>query len=361
MHGANPRDAIHSFNIRCSSSGKTILEQVLGQPSAVVGIGEDEFGLRYNLMAPVVDDGALELYQQARQYAARLAGSTPNGRIDRTRCRTISPASGIAFDLHTLRHSLHSALLVEVLRKYGSEAQEGNGQPKLDRTPDLTTPAQGLDKPNGGNTALLTPTAPNPQPDSVVREETQTHRHTAFLHLAKRYIVPAIGKPEGLRLVFDIETDGLREAATRIHCMVIADLDSNRVDEFGPNQIDAGLARLSEATYLTGHNIIGFDLPVLRRLHNWAPAHTATVVDTLIASRLVLANIDELDDQAAAMGDPKLGKLRGRHALGFPSASLPGSRAAAVQGCIRPGITMGVRIRHKSASAHHSFAGTVRK
>jgi hypothetical protein len=155
MHGANPRDAIHSFNIRCSSSGKTILEQVLGQPSAVVGIGEDEFGLRYNLMAPVVDDGALELYQQARQYAARLAGSTPNGRIDRTRCRTISPASGIAFDLHTLRHSLHSALLVEVLRKYGSEAQEGNGQPKLDRTPDLTTPAQGLDKPNGGNTALF--------------------------------------------------------------------------------------------------------------------------------------------------------------------------------------------------------------
>jgi hypothetical protein len=48
-------------------------------------------------------------------------------------------------------------------------------------------------------------------------------------------------------------------------------------------------------------------------------------------------------------------------ALGFPSASLPGSSAAAVQGCTRPGITMGARIRHKSASAHHSFAGTVRK
>jgi hypothetical protein len=43
------------------------------------------------------------------------------------------------------------------------------------------------------------------------------------------------------------------------------------------------------------------------------------------------------------------------------SASLPGSGAAAVQGCTRPGITMGARTRHKSASAHHSFAGTVRK
>src|SRR5262249_54156393 len=39
------------------------------------------------------------------------------------------------------------------------------------------------------------------------------------------------------------------------------------------------------------------------------------VVDTLITSRLVLANMGELDDQAAAMGDPSLGKLRGRHSL----------------------------------------------
>src|SRR5262249_13834727 len=50
-------------------------------------------------------------------------------------------------------------------------------------------------------------------------------------------------------------------------------------------------------------------------LHNWVPAPTVTVVDTLIASRFVLANIGELDDQAAAMGDPKLGKLRGRFSL----------------------------------------------
>ena len=116
-------------------------------------------------------------------------------------------------------------------------------------------------------------------------------RHANFLRLASRYVVPAIGRPEGPRLVFDIETDGLLEAATRIHCIVVADLDSNRVDEFGPDQIDAGLARLSEATYLTGHNIVGFDLAVLHRLHGWAPAPTVTVVDTLITGRLVLANI----------------------------------------------------------------------
>jgi DNA polymerase I-like protein with 3'-5' exonuclease and polymerase domains len=140
-------------------------------------------------------------------------------------------------------------------------------------------------------------------------------RHNNFLRLASRYVVPAIGKPKGPRIVFDIETDGLLGAVTRVHCIVAADLDSGRVNEFGPDQIDAGLARLSEATVLVGHNIIPFDLPALRQLHGWTPAADCIVVDTLITSRLVLADIGDLDDQAAAMGDPKLGKLRGRHSL----------------------------------------------
>jgi RecA-family ATPase/DNA polymerase I-like protein with 3'-5' exonuclease and polymerase domains len=144
---------------------------------------------------------------------------------------------------------------------------------------------------------------------------TPPRRHTNFLRLASRYVVPAIGKGEGLRLAFDIETDGLLETVTRIHCIVIINLDSGRVVEFGPDRIDAGLARLAEATYLVGHNIVGFDLLVLQRLRGWATAPTVTVVDTLIASRLVLANIGDLDDQAAAMGDPKLGRLRGSHSL----------------------------------------------
>jgi DNA polymerase I len=159
---------------------------------------------------------------------------------------------------------------------------------------------------------------PNDQAPADHREaanEQTSRRHAAFLRLASRYVIPAAAKAAGTRQVFDVETDGLLEAATRIHCIVVADLDSNRVDEFGPDQIDAGLARLSEATDLFGHNIVGFDLRVLHRLHGWVPAPTVTVVDTLITSRLVLANIADLDDQAAANGDPKLGKLRGSHSL----------------------------------------------
>lgn len=40
-----------------------------------------------------------------------------------------------------------------------------------------------------------------------------------------------------------------------------------------------------------------------------------SIVDTLITGRLILPNVADLDDQAAAMGDPPLGKLRGRYSL----------------------------------------------
>jgi RecA-family ATPase/DNA polymerase I-like protein with 3'-5' exonuclease and polymerase domains len=141
--------------------------------------------------------------------------------------------------------------------------------------------------------------------------------HRVFCRLASRYIIaaPAADETPRLRLGFDVETDGLRDSATKIHCIVIADLDGDQIDAFGPDQINAALARLSEADYLIGHNVCGFDLAVLQRLYGWAPKPDCRVVDTLIASRLILANLDDLDDEAAAMGDPKMGKLRGRHSL----------------------------------------------
>lgn len=115
--------------------------------------------------------------------------------------------------------------------------------------------------------------------------------------------------------MFDIETDGLLDAATTVHCIVVADLDSDQVDEYGPEQIKAELEHLARADYLTGHNILTFDLPMLRRLHGWQPKADCVVVDTLVAARLILPNLSDLDDQAAGMGDPKLGRLRGRYSI----------------------------------------------
>lgn len=136
-----------------------------------------------------------------------------------------------------------------------------------------------------------------------------------FTRLAGRCITVAIVKTGGLRLAFDAEANGLVDDASALHCVVVADLDSDQINEYGPAQITAALEHLTHANYLTGHNISGYDLPLLQRLHNWTPSPDCVVMDTLIASRLILPHLDDLDAQAAAMGDPALGKLRGRHSL----------------------------------------------
>jgi DNA polymerase-1 len=139
---------------------------------------------------------------------------------------------------------------------------------------------------------------------------------SAFTHIARRFIVPATGvRSDGLRSAFDIEANSLLHTATAVHCIVIIDLDSGQIYEYGPGQISAALAHLARADYLTGHNITGYDLPLLERLHGWRPKPGCTIVDTLVASRLILPNIADLDDQAAAMGDTPLGALRGRYSL----------------------------------------------
>jgi hypothetical protein len=48
----------------------------------------------------------------------------------------------------------------------------------------------------------------------------------------------------GPRVVFDIESDGLLDSATKVHCVTVADLDSDKTEVFGPKQIKKGLTRL---------------------------------------------------------------------------------------------------------------------
>jgi RecA-family ATPase/DNA polymerase I-like protein with 3'-5' exonuclease and polymerase domains len=182
----------------------------------------------------------------------------------------------------------------------GAQSAQPNGPAATDEhaqseLPDLT-PAAELESP-------CPVPAPNAKP------------HVQFLQLGHRYIIPATNKRRNLCLCFDVEADGLLDAATKIHCIVIADLDRDRIAEYGPGQIVEALAHLSRAEYLTGHNIEGYDLPLLRRLHGWRPSQGCTVVDTLIASRLILPHLLDLDQQAQAIGNPSLGKLAGRHRL----------------------------------------------
>ena len=88
-----------------------------------------------------------------------------------------------------------------------------------------------------------------------------------------------------MKLVFDIETDDLD--AKKVWCLVAKDLDSEQLYTFGPDQIDEGCELLCNADELIGHNIIGFDLPVLRNLTRFKTLGVGQkVVDTLVLSRL---------------------------------------------------------------------------
>ena len=86
-----------------------------------------------------------------------------------------------------------------------------------------------------------------------------------------------------LSLVFDIETDDLK--ATKLWCIVAQDLDSNEIYRFAPHQIESGLELLKSADKLIGHNIIGFDIPSIKKLTGVDLANKK-LVDTLVLSRL---------------------------------------------------------------------------
>ena len=86
-----------------------------------------------------------------------------------------------------------------------------------------------------------------------------------------------------LSLVFDIETDDLK--ATKLWCIVAQDLDSNEIYRFAPHQIESGLELLQSADKLIGHNIIGFDIPVLKKLTG-VDLSNKKLIDTLVLSRL---------------------------------------------------------------------------
>jgi DNA polymerase I-like protein with 3'-5' exonuclease and polymerase domains len=146
--------------------------------------------------------------------------------------------------------------------------------------------------------------------------EAQPYARTLFAQLARPFIMPASGRGEGLRLIFDLEADGLLDTATCVHCIVIDDLASDRVHEYGPSQIAEALAHLARADVLIGHYIQGYDLPVLRKLHGWAPRFECRIVDTLIAARLILPHLADIDAEIAARAkDAAFGQVHGKYSL----------------------------------------------
>ena len=117
-------------------------------------------------------------------------------------------------------------------------------------------------------------------------------------------------------LVFDLETDGLLDTVSRIHCLVIHEIETKQThrynDEGNQEPIVRGIQRLADANCVVGHNIIGYDLPVIRKLYPWFE-YPPTIVDTLLLSRLIHPNMIEVDKKHNWANMPL--QLYGRHSL----------------------------------------------
>ena len=117
-------------------------------------------------------------------------------------------------------------------------------------------------------------------------------------------------------LLFDLETDGFLDDCTKIHCLSIFDTEANQLlsynDTGRAEPIVRGVQRLEDADLIVGHNIIGFDIPVLRKFYPWFP-DVCSVLDTLVLSRIFHPNLIEIDKKHEWKNMPL--KLYGRHSL----------------------------------------------
>lgn len=71
------------------------------------------------------------------------------------------------------------------------------------------------------------------------------------------------------KIVIDIEGNGLREDITKVWCVVAKDIDSQEIYRFRPEDLgsDSFYEIFDKATTIIGHNIIGYDCPVLHKFY----------------------------------------------------------------------------------------------
>ena len=116
-------------------------------------------------------------------------------------------------------------------------------------------------------------------------------------------------------IIFDLETDGLLDTVSKIHCLCLYDTEAEQTyvynDAGTAEPIVRGIQVLNDADCIVGHNIIGYDLPVIQKIYPWFKR--PYVIDTLLLSRLYHPNILETDKNRHWEHMPL--QLYGRHSL----------------------------------------------
>ena len=110
-------------------------------------------------------------------------------------------------------------------------------------------------------------------------------------------------------MVFDIEADDFLESVTKVHCISIS-VDGEAPTCYAGDNVARAMKVLEYGDRLVGHNILGYDLPVLHKLYGWRNK-SKEVMDTLVLSRMAWPDIINKDSKDAFI--PK--KYWGRYSL----------------------------------------------
>ena len=132
---------------------------------------------------------------------------------------------------------------------------------------------------------------------------------------------------EDRTLIFDLEANGLYHDATQIHCIAYYNPEIDEIESFndecdwkgettGGKGMSSPVVRaiqyIQQAKVIIGQNIIGYDIPVIRKLYPFFEP-SGVIIDTLLLSRLYHPRLMRIDKQKQWSHMPM--QLYGRHSL----------------------------------------------
>ena len=125
---------------------------------------------------------------------------------------------------------------------------------------------------------------------------------------------------DGNTIIFDLEANGLYNDVTQIHCIAYDDGESTQIQSFNDECPGKGMSSpivraiqyIEQASVICGHNIIGYDLPVISKLYPFFKP-SGIIIDTLLLSRLYHPRLMSLDKERNWPHMPL--QLYGRHSL----------------------------------------------
>lgn len=110
-----------------------------------------------------------------------------------------------------------------------------------------------------------------------------------------------------MKYILDLECDNFLDKVTKIHCIVMKDIETNKIY----TDLNECLDLYQKAELIIGHNVMAFDCKVIEKITNIKTQ--AELFDTLIAARLIWSHIKEYDYKNVHTGYPQ--NLVGRQSL----------------------------------------------